>query len=357
MEQYLALSRENQAPGVVKPEIRGNVNFEIKSQFMQELREDTFSENKDEDVHDHIDRVLNIVSLFNILRVSHDAVLLRVFLFTLTGSAKRWVDRLTPGAVNTWDLLKKAFIQKYCPSSKAAKRIENIHNFKQESDESLYQAWERSNGAKFCVGPPGYYTRTDNRPPYGEKRPSLEELMNKHQEESIQRSAEMKEWITNGAPSSSTRQCKVVNANHETLNIPISSSKLNNLHGVSFLSGSDSQVINCFEEALDHDKDPMKISFDDYKWVFDLEIKQLVDEYGLGIGKKGHILDMIWEKCKNIQGKAKEWWFKQLGSNFRDRLDPQLCGSFAELAAVTAYHTWLRCNRFKYDINLIMVTP
>nr|GEV81173.1 hypothetical protein [Tanacetum cinerariifolium] len=248
MEQYLALSRENQAPAVVKLEIIGNVNFEIKSQFMQELREYTFSGNKNEDVHDHIDRVLNIVSLFNILRVSQDAVLLRVFPFTLTGSAKRWVDRLTPGAVNTWDLLKTAFIQRYCPSSKAAKRLEDIYNFKQESDESLYQAYERyndllykcpthdinnhqkklkenvhaiqvgcqicegphldkecphnevvkqleevkygefrlstpfngSNGAKFCVGPPGYYTRTDNRPPYGEKRPSLEELMNKH---------------------------------------------------------------------------------------------------------------------------------------------------------------------------------
>ncbi|GKF00459.1 hypothetical protein Tco_0023809, partial [Tanacetum coccineum] len=37
MEQYLALSQENQALGVVKPEIRGNVNFEIKSQFMREL--------------------------------------------------------------------------------------------------------------------------------------------------------------------------------------------------------------------------------------------------------------------------------------------------------------------------------
>nr|GEV41147.1 hypothetical protein [Tanacetum cinerariifolium] len=34
MEQYLASSRENQAPGAVKPEIRGNINFEIKSQFM-----------------------------------------------------------------------------------------------------------------------------------------------------------------------------------------------------------------------------------------------------------------------------------------------------------------------------------
>ncbi|GKB54970.1 hypothetical protein Tco_0905723 [Tanacetum coccineum] len=40
--------------------------------------------------------------------------------------------------------------------------------------------FNESNGAKFRVDPPGYYTRTDNRPPYREKRPSLEELMNKH---------------------------------------------------------------------------------------------------------------------------------------------------------------------------------
>ncbi|GJR28889.1 hypothetical protein Tco_1105121 [Tanacetum coccineum] len=76
MEQYLSLSRENQAPGVVKPEIGGNVNFEIKSQFMCELREDTFSGNKDEDAHDHIDRVLSIVGLFNIPGVSKDTVML-----------------------------------------------------------------------------------------------------------------------------------------------------------------------------------------------------------------------------------------------------------------------------------------
>ncbi|GKB67884.1 hypothetical protein Tco_0929296 [Tanacetum coccineum] len=76
MEQYLALSRENQAPGVVKPKIEGNVNFKIKSQFMGELREDSFSGNKDEDAHDLIDRVLSIVGLFNIPRVTKDAVML-----------------------------------------------------------------------------------------------------------------------------------------------------------------------------------------------------------------------------------------------------------------------------------------
>ncbi|GJT66693.1 hypothetical protein Tco_1018173 [Tanacetum coccineum] len=111
MEQYLALTQGNQAPGVVKTEIGGNVNFEIKSQFMRELREDTFYENKNNDAHMHVERV----------------------------------DRLPLGTVDSWDLLKKAFIQRYCPPSKTAKQLEEIRNFKQEGDETLYQAWERYN--------------------------------------------------------------------------------------------------------------------------------------------------------------------------------------------------------------------
>ncbi|GJW20741.1 hypothetical protein Tco_0031363 [Tanacetum coccineum] len=89
LEKYLAVTRGNQAPGMVKPEIGGNVNFKIKSQFMRELREDTFSGNKNDDAHEHVKRVLDIVSLFNILGVSHDAVMLCIFLITLTGTAKR----------------------------------------------------------------------------------------------------------------------------------------------------------------------------------------------------------------------------------------------------------------------------
>ncbi|GJT26941.1 zf-CCHC domain-containing protein [Tanacetum coccineum] len=396
MEQYLAMSRENQALGVVKPEIKGNVNFEIKSQLMRELGEDTFSGNKNKDAYDHVDRVLNIVSLFNIPRVSQEVVLLRVFPFTLTGSAKRWVDRLTSGAVNTWDLLKKAFIQ---------------------SGTMGHQAGTLA-AAAILMG--------------------------------------LMQLTTNRAPSPSTRQCKVVNANHELPNIPISSSKLNNLPEVSFLSDSDSQVtqnseerttevlqcklppkeqnpgnftllcpignfnfyvmadlgasvnvmpkvifeflkltnlrkinmlievadmmkkaplevvenilvgidkflfpsdfviinrtpnetiilgrpflatihakihvfnreislgidvnefvkkdllkswvIDCFEEALDLDKDPMEKRFDDYKWVFKIEIEQLADEYELGIGNKGPILDMIWENCRISKERSK----------------------------------------------------
>ncbi|GJQ95340.1 hypothetical protein Tco_0006479 [Tanacetum coccineum] len=115
MEQYLALTRGNQAPGVVKPKIGGNVKFEIKSQFMRELREDTFFRNKNDNAHEHVERVLDIV------------------------------ERLSPGTVDSWDLLKKAFIQRYCPPSKTAKQLEEIRNFKQKGDETLYQAWERYN--------------------------------------------------------------------------------------------------------------------------------------------------------------------------------------------------------------------
>ncbi|GJX88032.1 hypothetical protein Tco_0340046 [Tanacetum coccineum] len=110
MQQYFPLTSGNQAPGEVKLEIEGNVNFKIKSQFM---REDTFSGNKNDDSYEHVERILDIVSLFNILGVTLNTVMLCVFPITFTGAVKRWVDRLFPGTINTWDLLKNAFIQRY----------------------------------------------------------------------------------------------------------------------------------------------------------------------------------------------------------------------------------------------------
>ncbi|GKC73825.1 hypothetical protein Tco_1119708 [Tanacetum coccineum] len=61
-------------------------------------------------------------------------------------------------------------------------------------------------------------------------------------------------------------------------------------------------------EGEDLVKDPQERSFDDYKWMFDLEVDQLADEYELGIGKKGLMLDDIWENCKKVQGDNTYWW-------------------------------------------------
>nr|GEW49320.1 hypothetical protein [Tanacetum cinerariifolium] len=38
---------------------------------------------------------------------------------------------------------QKKFLNKYCPPARTAKKMEEINNFQQESDESLFRAWER----------------------------------------------------------------------------------------------------------------------------------------------------------------------------------------------------------------------
>ncbi|GJS68495.1 reverse transcriptase domain-containing protein [Tanacetum coccineum] len=143
LEKYLAWVQDDIRPRVVKPKIGNDVEFEINSKFMRELRRKLFKGTVNEDAHEHVRRVLEIVDLFHFLGVTHDAVMLRVFLTTLTRPALRWINRLTAGLVTTLDLLEKAFIRQYCPPFKTAKILEIIRNFKQEMDETLYHAWER----------------------------------------------------------------------------------------------------------------------------------------------------------------------------------------------------------------------
>ncbi|GKB54270.1 reverse transcriptase domain-containing protein [Tanacetum coccineum] len=149
MEQYLAWVQDDIRHGVVKPKIGNDVEFEINSNFMMELRRKLFKGTDDEDAHKHVPRVLEIAYLLYFSGVTHDAVMLRVFPITLKGPALRWINRLSAGLVNTWDLLEKAFIRQYCPPFKTTKKLEIIRNFKQEMDETLYYAWEMYNDLLF----------------------------------------------------------------------------------------------------------------------------------------------------------------------------------------------------------------
>ncbi|GJX16475.1 hypothetical protein Tco_0217307 [Tanacetum coccineum] len=124
MEQYLARVQDDIRPGVVKPKIDNDVEFEINSNFMRELRHKLFKGTDDEVAHELVWRVLEIADLFHFPSVTHDVVMLRVFPITLKGSALRWINRLSVGLVTTWDLLEKAFIKQYCPPLKIAKKLE-----------------------------------------------------------------------------------------------------------------------------------------------------------------------------------------------------------------------------------------
>ncbi|GKF40509.1 reverse transcriptase domain-containing protein, partial [Tanacetum coccineum] len=71
--------------------------------------------------------------------------MLRVFPITLKGRSLRRKDRLLAGSITTWDLLKNKLIRRYCHPFIIIKKLEEIRNFKQERDETLYYAWERYN--------------------------------------------------------------------------------------------------------------------------------------------------------------------------------------------------------------------
>ncbi|GJR54921.1 ribonuclease H-like domain-containing protein [Tanacetum coccineum] len=153
IEQYIALIPDDVKLGTVNPKIGDDVEFEINANFIRELRRKLFAGTDDKDAYEHVSTVLEIVDLFHFPGVSHDAIMLRVFPITLKGRALRWKDRLPAGSINTWDLLKKEFIWRYCHPFITANKLEEICNFKQERDETLYYAWERYNDLLYQCPP------------------------------------------------------------------------------------------------------------------------------------------------------------------------------------------------------------
>ncbi|GKC24573.1 zinc knuckle CX2CX4HX4C containing protein [Tanacetum coccineum] len=365
---------------------------------------------------------------------------------TMADHSQKWHDEMTSRSIRSSSSNDglASLVNKLDNLGRDMKKLkESVHAIQVRYGEfGRTTPFNGNNRGKFRVGPPGYYTKTDNRPPYGERRQSLEELLAKHQEESVRRSTEMKiEQLTKELRSKKEKseQAKVVTIEHEG---PSSPNKLKNLHGISFLSDSreentndqlhtkesnpghftlpctisrfnfyamanlgasvnvlprnifeyleltnlsktrtnmlyemadmskkgplgivenilvkidkflfpydfviidktpfkttslgrpflatihapqsptqSNNQINYEESGNWHDRspnlddsaivnNPTHRSFDDYKWEFNLEIDKLADEYELGIGKKGHILDNIWEYCNQVHNNNYGW--------------------------------------------------
>nr|GEZ07680.1 hypothetical protein [Tanacetum cinerariifolium] len=128
---------------VVRPKINEKTYFELKGQYLKELHEILSAVLNMKDANEHIKKVLEIVDLFHILEITQDQVMLRVFPMSLTRAASRWLRNEPLGSIINLETLKIKFQNKYCPPARTAKKIEEINNFQQEPDESLFRAWER----------------------------------------------------------------------------------------------------------------------------------------------------------------------------------------------------------------------
>ncbi|GKC89361.1 hypothetical protein Tco_1150010 [Tanacetum coccineum] len=72
IEQYMSKTQTDYGSGVA----RLKDLFELKGQFLKELRENTFSGLDNEDANEHIEKVLEIVDLFHVPNITVDQLML-----------------------------------------------------------------------------------------------------------------------------------------------------------------------------------------------------------------------------------------------------------------------------------------
>ncbi|GKD91489.1 hypothetical protein Tco_1366996 [Tanacetum coccineum] len=76
MKQYMSKTRTDYGSGVARPKIEEKDSFELKGQFLKELRENMFSGLDNKDANEHIEKVLEIVDLFHVPNITEDQLML-----------------------------------------------------------------------------------------------------------------------------------------------------------------------------------------------------------------------------------------------------------------------------------------
>nr|GEX06361.1 reverse transcriptase domain-containing protein [Tanacetum cinerariifolium] len=96
-----------------------------------------------DDANKHLDKFLHVTQSIKVNGVINDALHLYPFPHSLTHHATAWFDHLPKNSINTFEQMVKMFLGKYFSPSMVTKLRNEITNFRQRPDESLFEAWER----------------------------------------------------------------------------------------------------------------------------------------------------------------------------------------------------------------------
>nr|GEU35631.1 hypothetical protein [Tanacetum cinerariifolium] len=72
MELYMSKTQADYGSGIARPKINDKDHFELKGQFLKQLRDNTFSGSDHEDAKEHIKKILEIVDLFYVPNITQD---------------------------------------------------------------------------------------------------------------------------------------------------------------------------------------------------------------------------------------------------------------------------------------------
>nr|GEZ53194.1 reverse transcriptase domain-containing protein [Tanacetum cinerariifolium] len=96
-----------------------------------------------DDANKHLDKFLHVTQRIKVNGVTDDALRLYLFPHSLTHHSTAWFDHFLRNSIDTFEQMAKMFLEKYFPPSMVTKLRNEITNFRQRPDESLFEAWER----------------------------------------------------------------------------------------------------------------------------------------------------------------------------------------------------------------------
>nr|GEU93439.1 hypothetical protein [Tanacetum cinerariifolium] len=191
MEQYMSKTRGNYGLGVARPQIDDKTHFELKGQFLKELRKNTFSGSELEDANEHIEKVLEIVDLFHIPEKWHNGTSLNTRstetsdrLAAIQAQLKRLrkeIKKVYAAQVGC-ELCKGPHYTKGCPLKEEGKTLEEAYH---TQFDAPYQP-----GGQYRAVEPGFYQRNNKNSSYPDRRQTLEESLTKFMAESANRHEE-----------------------------------------------------------------------------------------------------------------------------------------------------------------------
>ncbi|KAM1814431.1 hypothetical protein ACFX11_028099 [Malus domestica] len=115
--------------------------FELKSSLLHHIPK--FHGLSMEDPNKHLKEFEVVCSSMTPVNVDGSILKMKAFPFSLMDKAKDWLYELAPGTVTSWESMKRAFLEKFFPTSRIILLRKKISGIQQEEGESFPTYYER----------------------------------------------------------------------------------------------------------------------------------------------------------------------------------------------------------------------
>ncbi|GJY96303.1 hypothetical protein Tco_0513213 [Tanacetum coccineum] len=86
----LILNEARAEQNLAEPSVESNVKYELSEELLKELRKNTYCGRVEEDVVDHIAKIIKIVDLIKIADMDPFQLRMKIFPLSLSGDARKW---------------------------------------------------------------------------------------------------------------------------------------------------------------------------------------------------------------------------------------------------------------------------